>query len=281
LASQVKRNIDNTIGTEWELILVDNTIMKKGICEVYNEGAEKSKYNIICFVHEDVLFETKNWGRIVQDYFANDKTLKVVGIAGAKYKSNTPSGWSTGIRSLDCCSIFHVNKEGKREKIYSNPNPAEKLQPTITIDGVFMCTTKQSWMETKFNNQLLRGFHLYDLDFSIRNSVKGKVAVSFEIDLVHLTEGGDFGDNWVNETLLWHRANERELPAATNSSLIKNNRKIENIVSKKWLHRLKSERISFSNRVRWLRETRGLSRPALWPHIFLFFTWRKIRRIDR
>jgi len=281
LASQVKRNIDNTIGTEWELIMIDNSVLKKGICEVYNEGAERSKYEIICFVHEDVLFETSGWGRTIEGYFHDDKNLRLVGIAGAKYKSKTLSGWATGIRKFDCCSILHVNKSGKHERIYSNPDPGKKLQATVTIDGVFMCTTKRSWAETKFNGGLLHGFHLYDLDFSLRNSMKGNVAVSFEIDIIHLTEGGDFADKWLDETILWHSAYKAELPAAIDASILKDAGRIENIIMKKWLHRLKSEKINFSNRLRWLRNTHTVKRPWLWPHIAAFFIWRKVSKTHK
>ena len=59
LAEQVSKNIHDTIGVPFELIVIDNNLLKKGIAHVYNLGAGRAKYDVICFVHEDVLFQTK------------------------------------------------------------------------------------------------------------------------------------------------------------------------------------------------------------------------------
>ena len=48
----VTRNIEATIGVEYELIAVDNSVEGRGICAVYNEGASRARYPFLCFVHE-------------------------------------------------------------------------------------------------------------------------------------------------------------------------------------------------------------------------------------
>lgn len=271
LAAQVKRNIDTTIGVPWELILIDNTVLKKGITAVYNMGAKKSKYDIICFVHEDVLFRTDKWGQLVAEYFSTDKQLGLVGVAGSKYKSKTPSGWSTGMVEFDCANILHIDKKGAEERIYSNPGSTDALNETITIDGVFMCARKECWERIKFNEEVLTGFHLYDIDFSFRMSFTYKVAVTYQVDMVHLTEGGDFGDNWLGHTINWHRSNANLLPRTSNGSVVNDP---ERAIARKWLHRLKNENISFANRILWIAETGVYKYPGMWPHIgvFLLFT---------
>jgi len=60
---QVNKNITATIGVPYELLAWDNRDAKKGICEVYNWMASKAQYAYLCFVHEDILFETENWGQ--------------------------------------------------------------------------------------------------------------------------------------------------------------------------------------------------------------------------
>src|ERR1700750_840709 len=97
LAEQIKQNISETIGVPWQLVLIDNTQLNKGICHVYNLGASQAQYDIICFVHEDVLFQTSSWGAAIASYFRDDAQLGLVGIAGGRYKSQTLSGWWTGI----------------------------------------------------------------------------------------------------------------------------------------------------------------------------------------
>ena len=64
LLNQVKANIEQTIGVEHEILFFDN-LEKKGICEVYNSLAAQAKFSYLCFVHEDILFQTLNWGLLL------------------------------------------------------------------------------------------------------------------------------------------------------------------------------------------------------------------------
>ena len=58
---------------------------KKGICEVYNSLAALAKVFIFrCFVHEDILFQTLDWGLSVEDIFSQNPAMGVVGVAGSK-----------------------------------------------------------------------------------------------------------------------------------------------------------------------------------------------------
>lgn len=273
LAVQVSRNIGETIGVDWEMILIDNSVDKKGITEVYNLGASRAKFDIITFVHEDVLFNTQNWGALIIRYFREDKDLSVVGVAGSKYKSRTLSGWATGIRSLDCCNILHLDTYGVQQKIYSNPL-SKNIDYTVTVDGVFISTRKTSWIENKFSNTI-KGFHLYDIDYSFRQSLNSKVAVTFEIDMVHITKGGNFGNEWLMNTIMWHEAWRSRLPVSTINVPTP---RVELVIAKKWLHRLRNENISFANRIKWLRDTEAYKHPILWPHIAVFLTWNILQR---
>jgi hypothetical protein len=71
----VQSNIASTIGAQWEPIIIDNTINAMPITKVYNLGASKAKYDILCFVHEDVFFDTENWGLKVVESFRQDPAL--------------------------------------------------------------------------------------------------------------------------------------------------------------------------------------------------------------
>src|SRR4051812_15562048 len=95
-ARQVQDNIARTIGVVWEHIIIDNTISTRSITQVYNIGAGRAQYDLLCFVHEDVVFDTPNWGRIIVDHFSKDHGPGLIGVAGCKYKSKTPSGWHSG-----------------------------------------------------------------------------------------------------------------------------------------------------------------------------------------
>ena len=66
-------NIKDTIGIEYELIHIDNSEKKYTIFEAYNLGFSMSKFPNLCFMHDDLVFHTQNWGQIVNEYFLNNK----------------------------------------------------------------------------------------------------------------------------------------------------------------------------------------------------------------
>ena len=144
-AQQVQKNIAETIGVTWEPVIIDNTQSPKGITHIYNLGAARAQYDILCFVHEDVLFQTQNWGVKIIESFKNDNSLGLIGIAGSKYKSKTPSGWYSGFPELDCCNITHLNNDNQKQSIYFNPSPGSQTQRVIVLDGVFLCCPRNVW----------------------------------------------------------------------------------------------------------------------------------------
>lgn len=268
-AQQVQKSIEASIGVAWEFIAIDNTQSPQSLTKVYNLGASRAQYDILCFVHEDIVFKTQNWGVKLLEYFAKDSSLGLVGVGGSKYKSKTPSGWYSGFSELDCCNITHRNTASQEHKIYFNPVPGSLTQPVVVADGVFLCCPKKVWQEIKFNDSLLKDFHLYDLDFSLRVAGKFKVIVTFEIDIIHITKGGHYGNKWLEETLLWHRERKGELPVYT-PDLGLPIEKIEKKILGTWLIRLKHESISFENKLRWLYDIKIWKQIAAWPYIVLF-----------
>lgn len=268
-ALQVKKSIEATIGVTWESIVIDNTEFPQSLTQVYNIGASRSKYDLLCFMHEDIIFQTQNWGTKLLEYFANDNSLGLVGVAGSKYKSKTPAGWYSSLAELDCCNITHINTENEEQKIYFNPLPGSLIQPVVVLDGVFLCCPKKVWQDVKFDDILLKNFHLYDIDFSVRVAGKYKVIVTFEIDILHITKGGHYGNKWLEETLLWHKERKAALPAYIPGLDLKI-KKVEKRILKTWLIRLKHENISLTNKLQWLYDIQIWKQAQAWPYVILF-----------
>lgn len=86
-------NILLTIGADHELIVIDNSENKYSIFEAYNIGINKSKGEIVCFIHDDINFLTLNWGGILIEIFNENKKVGLIGVAGAKSKTKMPSAW--------------------------------------------------------------------------------------------------------------------------------------------------------------------------------------------
>lgn len=268
-AQQVQSNIIDTVGVPCEVIVTDNTVNSMPITQVYNLGASKAKYDTLCFVHEDVLFETQGWGVKILEYFNQNKKLGLVGVGGSKYKSKTPSGWFCGLQEFDCCNISHLDRAGNTELLLMNPEKGSRLQQVVTVDGVFMCCPKNVWSEIKFDDVLLRDFHLYDLDFSLRVSEVYESAVTYEIDILHIVKGNHYGDRWLESTLKWHKHFNKRLPVNITNSGKKN--LIESHIVRIWLIRLKHERITLKNKLKWLHAIKIWKYVMAWPYIPLFF----------
>ncbi len=264
---KLKINIHETIGNTYELLVWNNITEQRPITEVYNMLAAQAQYPYWCFIHEDIRIETMNWSENLRMAFEEHPETGLIGIAGAKYKSKTPSGWSTGISDLDYCNIFHEDQMHNRVHIYMNPGGSQ-FEPVVNIDGVFMAIRREVWKSAHYNADLLQGFHLYDIDFSFHVLKHWKAAVIFNIDILHFTEGGNYGDAWVEPTIRWHNIFSRQLPQTNTKGIAL--KPVEKEISRFWLKRLSTENISWKNKWRWIMSGKTWQDPTAWPAIGLF-----------
>ena len=201
--ADVSANISKTIGVDFEIISFNNANGAVGLCEIYNKGAVQAKYDILCFMHEDTQIKTEHWGAIVTEIF-NKQKPGLLGLAGSTYKSSTPSGWfppaEFGTKSWRI-NIEQDSKYEDRTKQHDYYNPHhESLSEVACVDGVWFCTTKTIALATKFDEKLLKGFHGYDIDFSLNVGQKHKILVTYDILLYHASEG-NFNSDWLRETI--------------------------------------------------------------------------------
>ena len=281
-AEKLEQNIRETIGVQFELIVINNKIESRGITAVYNQGANQAQYEILVFVHEDVAFLTQDWGLILQKYYTENKDWGVIGIAGAKYKSKTNSGWYTGIQDFDCCNITHVAPNSKIQKILLKPQKDEVSTQVVVLDGVFIVTLKAIWDKLKFNDEHLTGFHYYDIDFSLRAALITKVIVTFEIDIAHFTTGGDFGDKWVGQSFKWSSSSTaiHNTPLSLKGHLKVIDHRIEKKIMITWLLFLMKQPINISNRLKWVKRIEWVKLFSISHYIISFLLYRKIKSLN-
>jgi hypothetical protein len=272
----VTENIRGTVGVEFELLVWDNREAKLGLSEVYNRMAEQARYPFICFLHEDILFTTPDWGKVLIQLFKDRPGAGVAGVAGGKYKSLFYSGWYTGQPGLDGQNITHrIN--GRDEKLRLPAGGTEDELRVVCVDGVLICCTREIWQEVRFDPVTLKGFHFYDIDFSLRASFRCEVWVTLKIDLIHITQGGDYGDRWVKEAIHYHEVRKDLLPAYVEEdidpSMVSS---LERKTAAAWLDWLKVQKISLRLKIKWVM-SQGLYRmPSLWYPIFKFFFYRRL-----
>lgn len=180
-------NITTTIGVPFEIISVDNSENKYSIFSAYNEGYAKSKYPYLCFLHDDVLFHSADWGAKLITHLQDQQT-GIVGLAGGDLIIRIPSSWSAGVVNIN---ILQSDRTGKKPtKLFRLPqNFTESRRSVIVLDGVMLAMRRDLMEKIRFDEQL-GGFHGYDFDISLQATVAGFTNyVAYDIKLEHLSRG--------------------------------------------------------------------------------------------
>jgi hypothetical protein len=209
LLHQCAENIRALVGVEYELIVFDNRGKNRPISEVYNQAAARSKYDVLCFLHEDVLFYTNGWGTKAAAVL-NNVRIGLLGFVGGIYKAKVPSGWIDLPHSHRRANM--KTRHGDKLLDYVMKSGVnETLSDTVTLDGFCLMMRKEVWKEFKFDEESLRGFHFYDVDISLRIVKKYRLVVCHDIFAEHLSPG-NFGAEWINEALVFHQRYFEKLP---------------------------------------------------------------------
>lgn len=209
LLTNLKNNIKTTIGTDYEIVVIDNKSNTYSISEAYNYGAKKAKFPYLCFIHEDILFHTNNWGVKLTNYLA-DTDIALVGILGSVIKTKTPSEVFIPISHLNRINQLQRRNDNGLDRYYENPFN-EVYSEVKILDGMFLATTKNNHFKYPFDSNLLTGFHGYDIDFSLGQSKNGKVVVVYTILIEHLSYGGHTRQ-WIDAQLLLKHKWLKHLP---------------------------------------------------------------------
>jgi hypothetical protein len=76
---------------------------------------------------------------------------------------------------------------------------------------MWFCTLKSIALECKFDQELLQGFHCYDIDYCLSVSQRYEVIVTFNVLMEHFSEGG-YSRSWLDDTLKLHAKWQHTLP---------------------------------------------------------------------
>ncbi len=194
ISSTLRENIKTTIGIEHEIVVIDNSHNQYSIFSAYNKGLKMSSHPYVCFIHQDVLFNTLRWGEKLINHLSDKKT-GVVGIAGGKIATKTPASWSTGGRRMNI--VQHRDKK-KSLHIKKPLDFTETRLPAVVLDGVFLSMRKELFKTINFDERF-SGFHGYDYDICIQAKVAGYTNyVIYDIMLEHFSEGSQTTQYYVN-----------------------------------------------------------------------------------
>jgi Glycosyltransferase like family len=213
--ADIKKNIEETIGVPYEIVVIDNSANRYGICRAYNEGGSRARFPLLCFMHEDIAFETAGWGEIVRRHLSNPRT-GLLGVAGSDAKSLVPSCWTfSSIVSSEINLVQHYrfSRLPPLRIRVTGETQAGPLKKVVAVDGLWLCTKREVFDRFKFDEATFTGFHGYDIDFSLQVSTRYDVCVAFDIVVHHFSEGKR-DRQWLNSAVAVSRKWKKRLPAS-------------------------------------------------------------------
>jgi glycosyltransferase involved in cell wall biosynthesis len=202
LLKSVTNSISNTIGVGHELIIIDNADNRHTILSAYNEGVRRSKYDIICFTHEDILFFTPGWGQNVLAHFT-DEQVGMIGVTGAQAQAAIPSAWWYHNLFAKTPKNLLMNTDGRSSndgKLYQylNRSVSSNKEEVVIIDGLWFCIRKELFNKISFDEKTFTGFHLYDADISMQVGLYAKRYIVFDVLMQHMNSGNISADYYTD-----------------------------------------------------------------------------------
>lgn len=203
---EFKKQIENTIGIrDFEILeFVNNG--EKSLTQVYNEGLNQSKNNIVVFTHDDIILETNNWGKKLVKHFSKNSEYGIIGIAGT---TDLIDGRWWSIKESMTGIVSHQQGDKKWTNRYSEEQN-EKIKDVVVIDGLFFVVQKDK-IKNNFDEDF-NGFHFYDVSFSFSNYLsKVKVGVITNIRVTHLSIGMT-NQQWEDNKKIFEEKYKDKLP---------------------------------------------------------------------
>jgi len=183
IPQSLKDNIAETIGVEYELIVIDNSTNKYSIFSAYNEGARRSKYPYLCFMHDDVLYHTQDWGKNVVLHF-DDEKVGLIGVAGCHFLQSTPAYWfdSPYVTRTHIQTENGVSVKGSEGYFFNDTTIVE----AVGCDGFLLCIRHSLFSKISFDEITYSGFHYYDMDICMQVIASGySVCICNDITIEH------------------------------------------------------------------------------------------------
>jgi len=219
---------------------------EKSLTQVYNEILQESKNDIVVLIHDDLIFETKNWGEKILKHFKKNDDYGILGLAGTKYLSESGMWWE--VSSSMYGIVNHSDGQKKWVSTYSKDG-GNRIDDVVVVDGLFIAIDKRK-IKHKFDESFT-GFHFYDLGFCLPNFLDDVgVGVIYDVRVTHLSIG-ETNDMWEENRVKFSEKYSTELPIDINDKelcetfifihdqdlilLFEENNKFENLYSYKYV----------------------------------------------
>lgn len=184
ITTDQRSNVEETADVDVEIVVIDNSANTETIFSAYNKGVKSAKGDLLCFVHDDVMFRTNGWGRLIETHFLADEKLGMIGFAGAHFLPNAPMYWD---ESPFISEHNLTTRNGQTEQCFSLEHFCENaLSEVAAIDGMCFFVRRSLFDSIAFDEATFNGFHLYDMDISMQVRNAGfKVCVCNDVLVEH------------------------------------------------------------------------------------------------
>ena len=81
------------------------------LTELYNKGLKESKNELVIFCHDDIIFDTKNWGTKLNRVIKKNDEFGIIGIAGSRELPKSGQWWENPNHMYG--QVYHQH-EGKK-----------------------------------------------------------------------------------------------------------------------------------------------------------------------
>jgi glycosyltransferase involved in cell wall biosynthesis len=155
------------------------------LTEVYNKILKQSSNDIVVLCHDDIYFDSKNWGSKILNYFKRNSDYGILGLAGTTNMPKSGRWWEDFSKMK---GIVNHEHEGKKWESKYSASKGNQLDNVVLVDGLFIVVNKKN-IKKPFNEEI-GGFHFYDVDFSFRNFIEGvKIGVMYDVRVTHKSIG--------------------------------------------------------------------------------------------
>ena len=195
---------------------------EKSLSQVYNEIISESSNDIVVLCHDDIYFDTKNWGEKLKKIFERNPEYSIIGVAGSTYLPKSGMWWEDKSKMI---GIVNHEHEGKKWESKYSDSLQNNVKEAVIVDGLFICLDKTK-IKKNFDESVI-GFHFYDVNFCFQNYIEScKIGVITNIRVTHKSIGMT-NDKWEENRVIFSEKYSDFLPSKIK---ITNNDKIKVLV---------------------------------------------------
>jgi len=178
------------------------------LTEAHDYILKNASNDIVVLCHDDIRVKTKKWGKKVIDHFKNSD-YGIIGVAGTFDYPKSGMWWENRKTMVGCVNHKHPETNKEYSSKYSSL-VGDNIIPVVSLDGLFMAVDKNK-IKYSFNTDV-KGFHFYDVDFTIGNYLQGvKVGCVTNIRVLHYSIGKT-NEEWESNRIKFTKRWEEFLP---------------------------------------------------------------------